>query len=101
MPNLARSTARLVVAPFWRYSGRMPSIQIKNVPDEVHQALQRQARASGKSLQEYLLGELRDLTAREVQALAIQQAQQRARDQNLRVTPEEIVRYIHEGRGEH
>jgi plasmid stability protein len=36
----------------------MPSIQIKNVPDEVHSALRRRAGATGQSLQEYLLAEL-------------------------------------------
>ena len=38
----------------------MPSIQIKEVPAEVHAALRRRAAASGQSLQEYLLSRLRD-----------------------------------------
>lgn len=33
----------------------MPSVQIKNVPDDVHQVLQRRAAAAGQSMQEYLL----------------------------------------------
>ncbi len=36
----------------------MPSIQIKNVPPEVHQTLQRRAQSSHQSLQEYLLQRL-------------------------------------------
>lgn len=36
----------------------MPSIQIKNVPDDVHRILRRRAAAAGQSLQEYLLAEL-------------------------------------------
>ncbi|MEO7195708.1 MAG: hypothetical protein ABIZ05_12980 [Pseudonocardiaceae bacterium] len=36
----------------------MPSIQIKNVPDEAYLVYRRRAAAAGKSLQEYLLGEL-------------------------------------------
>lgn len=36
----------------------MPSIQIKNVPDDVHRVLRRRAVAAGQSLQEYLLAEL-------------------------------------------
>ena len=36
----------------------MPSIQIKNVPDEVHAVLRRRAAGAGQSLQEYLLAEL-------------------------------------------
>ena len=39
-------------------SGRMPSIQVKDVPEEVHAVLRRRAAASGQSLQEYLLGQL-------------------------------------------
>ena len=33
----------------------MPSIQVKDVPDDVHAALRRRAAAAGQSLQEYLL----------------------------------------------
>jgi len=34
----------------------MPSVQIKDVPDDVHAELRRRADNAGKSLQEYLLG---------------------------------------------
>jgi len=36
----------------------MPSIQVKNVPDEIHAVLRRRAAAAGQSLQEYLRAEL-------------------------------------------
>ncbi|MFI5045636.1 MAG: hypothetical protein ACHQIG_01115 [Acidimicrobiia bacterium] len=36
----------------------MPSIQVKDVPDDVHATLRRRAAATGKSLQEYLLDRL-------------------------------------------
>ncbi|MCP9488548.1 MAG: hypothetical protein MSC31_01575 [Solirubrobacteraceae bacterium MAG38_C4-C5] len=36
----------------------MPSVQIKNVPPDVHGMLRRRAAKSGKSLQEYLLDRL-------------------------------------------
>lgn len=36
----------------------MPSIQVKDVPEEVHAVLRRRAAAAGQSLQEYLLGRL-------------------------------------------
>lgn len=36
----------------------MPSIQVKDVPSEVHAVLRARAAAEGKSLQEYLLGTL-------------------------------------------
>ncbi len=33
----------------------MPSVQIKNVPDEVHAVMRQRAADAGQSLQEYLL----------------------------------------------
>ena len=36
----------------------MPSIQVKEVPDDVHAVLRTRAAASGQSLQEYLLTRL-------------------------------------------
>lgn len=36
----------------------MPSVQIKNVPPEVHRVLRNRADAAGQSLQAYLLAEL-------------------------------------------
>jgi len=36
----------------------MPSIQVKDVPDDVHATLRRRAAVAGMSLQEYLLGRL-------------------------------------------
>lgn len=38
----------------------MPSIQVKDVPDDVHSALRSRAAAAGQSLQEYLLARLTD-----------------------------------------
>jgi hypothetical protein len=38
--------------------GRVPSIQVKHVPDDVHATLRRRAAAAGMSLQEYLLARL-------------------------------------------
>lgn len=46
----------------WRYFGAtlswMPSIQVKDVPPEVHATFRRRAAAAGMSLQEYLLARL-------------------------------------------
>jgi hypothetical protein len=36
----------------------MPSVQIKNVPPDVHRVLRRRAAEAGMSLQEYLLAKL-------------------------------------------
>jgi plasmid stability protein len=37
----------------------MPSVQIKNVPPEVHRVLRKRAATAGQSLQEYLLANLK------------------------------------------
>lgn len=44
----------LEIDPKRRQNGAMPSIQIKNVPPEVHAVLQRRAADAHQSLQEYL-----------------------------------------------
>ncbi len=41
-----------------RYNSAMSTIQIRNVPDEVHRTYQMRAAAAGQSLQEYLLSQL-------------------------------------------
>ena len=39
----------------WRHNGAMPSVQIKDVPDDVHAVLRQRAALAHQSLQEYLL----------------------------------------------
>jgi plasmid stability protein len=36
----------------------MPNVLVRDVPDEIHAALQRRAEAAGQSLQQFLAGEL-------------------------------------------
>jgi antitoxin FitA len=38
----------------WRHNGAMPSVQIKDVPEDTHAVLRRRAAAAHQSLQEYL-----------------------------------------------
>lgn len=42
----------------------MPNLLVRDVPDDVHAALQRRATRRGQSLQQYLAGELRRLAER-------------------------------------
>jgi hypothetical protein len=49
-----------VKAPSWRYCAGVPSIQVKDVPAEVHATLRRRAAAAGMSLQEFLLARLEE-----------------------------------------
>lgn len=39
-------------------------IQIRNVPEDVHRTLKSRAALQGKSLSDYLLGEIRDIAGR-------------------------------------
>lgn len=41
-----------------RQNGAMPTIQVKNVPEETHQVLRRRAAEAHQSLQEYLRSRL-------------------------------------------
>jgi plasmid stability protein len=41
-----------------RHNGAMPSVQIKDVPEEAHAVLRRRAAAAHQSLQEYLRARL-------------------------------------------
>jgi plasmid stability protein len=42
----------------------MPNVLVRDVPDDVHAALQRRAERRGQSLQQFLAGELRRLAER-------------------------------------
>jgi len=42
----------------------MPNLLVRDVPDDVHAALQRRAERSGQSLQQFLTSELRRLAER-------------------------------------
>src|SRR5215471_9597080 len=43
---------------FWRHNGAMPSVQIKDVPEQTHAVLRQRAAAAHQSLQEYLRARL-------------------------------------------
>lgn len=75
----------------------MPSIQIKNVPEEVHRALQRKAKASGQSLQEFLQAELRHISELDLMSDVLERARGRKTD----VTLEQIVQMIRQDRESH
>ena len=59
-------------------NGAMPSVQIKDVPENVHAVLRRRAAAAGQSLQEYLLGRLVEEASRPTLDEVLDRAGQRA-----------------------
>lgn len=76
-------------------------VQIRDVPDDVHDALAESARAAGLSLTRYMLRELEHLArvpqvARENTA-AIRRTQKKAHG---RADRKAILSVLHEGRGE-
>lgn len=75
----------------------MPSIQIKNVPEDVHRALQHKAKASGMSLQEFLQAELRQIAELGLMSEILE----RARERKTEATLDQIVQIIREDRDSH
>lgn len=56
----------------------MPSVQIKNVPPDVHRVLRKRAAAAGQSMQEYLLAQLTRQTQEETLGEVLDRAGGRA-----------------------
>lgn len=56
----------------------MKTIQVRNVPDEVHQTLRARAAAAGVSLSDFALGELERSAARPPVADLLRRARSRA-----------------------
>ncbi len=76
----------------------MPAITIRNVPDEVRDELAARARRAGKSLQEYLLGELTDMTGRPSVEGLIDEVRRRKAAAPTSISTEEILRWRDEER---
>lgn len=45
------------------YSACMPNVQVRDVPDAVHEALVRRAEEAGQSLQQFLASQLAEIAA--------------------------------------
>jgi hypothetical protein len=60
------------------YTHGMKTIQVRNVPDDVHRALRTRAAAAGVSLSDYALGELERAAQRPPVAELLQRARSRA-----------------------
>ncbi len=76
----------------------MPSIQIKNVPPDVHRVLRQRAADAGMSLQEYLLAEL---TAQARQPTLDEVLREAGSQTGGRLSPEDAVRWLREDRDSH
>lgn len=76
--------------------GMPKTIQIRNVPDEVHSAVRARAAAAGMSLSDYVLEYLEEVAARPTNAEIFRRASERARGSG--VSMEEIVAAVRSGR---
>ncbi|MGW5880338.1 FitA-like ribbon-helix-helix domain-containing protein [Nocardiopsis terrae] len=74
----------------------MVAIQIKDVPDEVREALAAEAKRSGKSLQAYLLG----LLEKEARFARNREIVAQTPLPGAKLTVEEIVAAVREARGD-
>lgn len=80
----------------------MATIQIRHVPDEVHEKLQRRAGSAGQSLQQYML----DFVCREAELAAVEELLARKRVEALaygeiELDPNMIVEIIRSDRESH
>ena len=61
-----------------RYPTRVKTIQVRNVPEDVHRTLRTRASAAGVSLSDYVLGELNRVAERPPVADLLERARARA-----------------------
>ena len=85
------------VHPIWVYLEKMTKIiQVRNVPDEVHETLRKRAAEERKSLSEYVLGELERVASRPTMSEALARIKEREQIE-LPMSAAELIR---EGREE-
>ena len=74
-----------------KYVDHMPTLQVRNVPDDIHQALKAKAAMNGVTLSDFLRAEL----ARIAQRLTMRELRERLRQRepvHLKPTAAEVVR---------
>jgi plasmid stability protein len=74
----------------------MATVQVRNVPDEVHRRLKVEAAQNGRSLNEFLLVRLAEIAERPTLAELAERIE--PRPPGSRPTLDDIVDAIHEGR---
>ena len=79
----------------------MPSVQIKNVPQETHAVLRRRAAAAHQSLQEYLLKKLIDEAKKPTMTEIFDEIEQEAGDSSSSFTLAEVTEMIRRDRESH
>jgi hypothetical protein len=73
----------------------MANVQVRDVPDEIHEALVRRAEAAGQSLQQYLAGQLALIAATPTLDEVLDRIERRSKG---RVTRRAVIEAVNEGR---
>lgn len=76
----------------------MPSITIRDVPEDVRDELAARARLSGRSLQEYLRSELEELAHRPDPDILITRARERTEQTGSKLSARQIIAHRDAGR---
>ncbi len=76
----------------------MPSITIRNVPEETRNELAARAAGSGRSLQEYLRGELINMASKPDMATLMKRIEERVQREGIEVDAETILAWRDSGR---
>ncbi|MSP23188.1 MAG: hypothetical protein EXR66_09360 [Dehalococcoidia bacterium] len=76
----------------------MPSITIRNVPEETRNELAARAAGSGRSLQEYLRGELINMASKPDAATLMKRIRERVEREGIEVDAETILAWRDSGR---
>ncbi len=76
----------------------MPSITIRNVPEETRNELAARAASSGRSLQEYLRGELINMASKPDAATLMKRIRERVEREGIEVDAETILSWRDSGR---
>lgn len=74
-----------------QYEGMTVQITVRNIPDEVRDELAARAARQGKSMQEYLRGELRRIAARPSLDEISERIRQRKSRMDRRLDPEDVM----------
>lgn len=73
----------------------MPNVQVRDVPDHVHEVLVRRAERAGQSLQQYLAGQLATLASTPTLDEVLDRVEARPKG---RLTPKQAIASIDAGR---
>ena len=76
----------------------MPTIQVRDVPQDAYEAIVERAKANGQSLQQYMRATIIDIAAKPSKAEAIASIRANLEKYGSRVTTEDILEALDAGR---